>query len=71
MVNIWDYANQLPRVKLLTAMGELFEGKVIAVLDALESDDDQDNMVIEADSGEIKIFYPEEIESIEVLRDRR
>nr|DAK86132.1 MAG TPA: hypothetical protein [Caudoviricetes sp.] len=67
MVNIWDYANQLPRVKLLTAMGELFEGKVIAVLDALESDDDQDNMAVEADSGEIKIFYPEEIESIEVL----
>jgi len=67
MVNIWDYANQLPRVKLLTAMGELFEGKVIAVLDALESDDDQDNIVIEADSGEIKIFYPEEIESIEVI----
>lgn len=67
MVNIWDYANQLPRVKLLTAMGELFEGKVIAVLDALESDDDQDNMAVEADSGEIKIFYPEEIASIEVL----
>lgn len=67
MVNIWDYANQLPRVKLLTVMGELFVGKVIAVLDALESDDEQDNMAIEADSGEIKIFYPEEIESIEVL----
>lgn len=69
MVNIWDYANQLPRVKLLTAMGELFEGKVIAVLDALESNDDQDNMVVEADSGEINVFYPEEIESIEVLDD--
>lgn len=67
MVNIWDYANQLPRVKLLTVMGKLFVGKVIAVLDALESDDEQDNMAIEADSGEIKIFYPEEIESIEVL----
>ncbi len=67
MVNIWNYANQLPRVKLLTAMGELFEGKVIAVLDALESDDDQDNMAVEADSGEIKIFYPNEIESIEVI----
>ena len=66
MVNIWDYANQLPRVKLLTATGE-FEGKVIAVLDALESDDEQDNMAVEADSGEIKIFYPEEIESIKVI----
>lgn len=69
MVNIWDYANRLPRVKILTATGKLFEGKVIAVLDALESNDDQDNMVVEADSGEINVFYPEEIESIEVLDD--
>ncbi len=67
MVNIWDYANQLPRVKLLTVTGKLFVGNVIAVLDALESDDEQDNMVVEADSGEIRIFYPNEIESIEVL----
>lgn len=69
MVNIWDYANRLPRVKVLTATGKSFEGKVIAVLDALESNDDQDNMVVEADSGEIKVFYPEVIESIEVLDD--
>lgn len=69
MVNIWDYANRLPRVKILTATGKSFEGKVIAVLDALESNDDQDNMVVEADIGEINVFYPEEIESIEVLDD--
>jgi hypothetical protein len=69
MVNIWDYANRLPRVKILTATGKSFEGKVIAVLDALESNDDQDNMVVEADSGEINVFYPGEIESIEVLDD--
>ena len=69
MVNIWDYANRLPRLKILTATGKSFEGKVIAVLDALESNDDQDNMVVEADSGEINVFYPEEIESIEVLDD--
>lgn len=67
MVNIWDYANQLPHVRILESSGELFEGKVIAVLDALEADDEQDNMVVEASSGEIKIFYPEEIESVEVL----
>lgn len=67
MVNIWDYANQLPHVKLVTSSGEPFVGKVIAVLDALEADDEQDNMVVEADSGEIRIFYPDEIESIEVL----
>lgn len=67
MVNIWDYANQLPHVKLVTSSGEPFAGKVISVLDALEADDEQDNMVVEADSGEIRIFYPDEIESIEVL----
>lgn len=67
MVNIWDYANQLPRVRLVTSSGELFVGKVIAVLDALESDDELDNMTVEADSGEIRIFYPDDIESIEVL----
>ena len=67
MVNIWDYANQLPRVKLVTSSGKPFAGKVIAVLDALEADDEQDNMVVEADSGEIRIFHPDEIESIEVL----
>lgn len=67
MVNIWDYANQLPYVKLVTSSGEPFSGKVIAVLDALEADDEQDNMVVEADSGEIKIFHSDEIESIEVL----
>lgn len=67
MVNIWDYANQLPRVRLVTSSGESFSGKVIAVLDALESDDELDNMAVEADSGEIRIFYPNDIESIEVL----
>lgn len=67
MVNIWDYANQLPRVRLVTSSGESFVGKVIAVLDALESDDELDNMTVEADSGEIRIFYPEDIESIEVI----
>ena len=67
MVNIWDYANQLPRVRLVTSSGESFTGKVIAVLDALESDDELDNMTVEADSGEIRIFYPEDIESIEAI----
>lgn len=67
MVNIWNYANKLPRVKLVTSSGEPFVGKVITVLDALESDDEQDNMAVEADSGEIRIFYPDEIESVEVL----
>ena len=68
MVNIWDYANALPRVRLRTVSGGRFAGNVIAVLDKLEADDEKDMMVIEADSGEIRWFYPDEIESVEVIR---
>ena len=50
-----------------TSTRKTFDSNGRIVWDALESDDDQDNIVIEADSGEIKIFYPEEIESIEVI----
>ena len=69
MVNIWDYANRLPRVRLVSTRGDQFTGKVVAVLDALEADSEQDNMVVEANSGEIRIFYSDEIESIEVLSE--
>lgn len=69
MVDIWEYANHLPRISLIDANGDKFIGKIIAVMDALEADDEDDNIVVEADSGEIRIFYPDEIESIEVLND--
>lgn len=68
MVNIWDYANALPRIKLKAANGIEFVGNVIMVLDAEEIDGTQDCMDVELDSGEIKSFYPDEIESIEVLK---
>lgn len=67
MINIWEFAKNLPRISLISADGNQFVGKIIAVMDAQEADDDDDNMVVEADSGEIKIFYPNEIESIEVI----
>ncbi len=68
MVNIWEYANALPRVKLKTADGAAIVGKVAMVWDAEELEDAEDSMDIELDSGEIKSFYPDEIESIEVLK---
>ena len=68
MVNIWDYANTLPRIKLKATNGTEYVGDVIMVLDAEEIESIQDCMDIELDSGEIKSFYPDEIESIEVLK---
>lgn len=67
MINIWDYANSHPRVKLTAKSGAVYIGGVIAVWDAVEADDEFDSIVIEADSGGINAFYPDEIESIEVL----
>ena len=67
MVNIWDYANELPRIKLKAINGAELIGNVVAVFDADEIESAQDCIDVELDSGEIKSFYPEDIESIEVL----
>lgn len=67
MVNIWDYANELPRIKLKTVNGTELIGNVVAVFDADEIESAQDCIDVELDNEEIKSFYPEDIESIEVL----
>lgn len=67
MVNIWDYANAKPRVKVVSTNGAVCIGDVIAVLDAEETEWEQDCIDIELDSGGIMSFYPDDIESIEVL----
>lgn len=67
MVNIWDYANSLPRIELLTTEGSKYVGNVLAVLDAEETEDVEDCIDIELDSGEIKSFYQDEIERIEIV----
>lgn len=69
MVNVWDYANTLPRISLKATDGNVYTGRVIYVWDAEETDDTEDSITIEFDSGEIMSFYPDEIESIEVLDD--
>lgn len=69
MVNIWDYANALPCIELLTTFGEKYVGGVLTVLDAEETEDTQDCIDIRLDSGAIKSFYPDEIESIKVLSE--
>lgn len=67
MINIWDYANTHPRIALVATDGKPYIGGVIAVWDAEEAEDEEDSIAIEMDSGEIKSFYPDEIESIEVI----
>lgn len=67
MVNIWDYANARPRIRLEKKDGEVFIGKTYMVWDADESDDTDDSITIEFDSGELRTFYQDEIESIDVL----
>lgn len=70
MVNVWDYANSLPRIRLRGTDRSVYVGQVIYVWDAEETEDTEDSITLEMDSGEIKSFYPDEIESIEVLNDR-
>ena len=67
MVNIWNYDNELPRIKIKTVNGTELIGDVVAVLDSEEIGSTQDCIDVEVDSGEIMSFYPNEIDSIEVL----
>lgn len=67
MVNIWDYANKRPRICLKTKNGAEYIGRTYMVWDAEESDDDRDSITVEMDNGAMKSFYPDEIESIEVI----
>lgn len=67
MVNVWDYANSLPNVRLRTTDKSVYAGRVIYVWDAEETEDTEDSITLEMDSGGIKSFYPNEIESIEII----
>lgn len=69
MVNIWDYANKKPQICVYAKDGNKYIGKTLMVWDAVETESEQDSIDIELRSGEIKSFYPDEIESIEVLND--
>lgn len=64
MVNVWDYANQLPYVTVKTVDGRVFSGGIICVMDMEETDDEEDSLTIEAKSGRITTFLQSEIEQI-------
>lgn len=67
MINIWEYANTHPRIRLVDKKGKQYIGQTLMVFDALEADDEWDSIHIELDSGGIVGFYPQDIYSIEVL----
>ena len=68
MINIWDYANTRPRIRLKTKNGRTFVGDTLMVYDAIETDSEEDSISVELNTGEIASFYPSEISSIEVVR---
>lgn len=68
MVNVWDFAQNLGRVKIKSKDGSIYSGNTIAVFDAEETDDVEDSIVVEFNNGEIRTFRVSEIESIEEIK---
>lgn len=68
MVNIWDYANKRPRIRLETKDGEVYVGDTVMVYDAEETDDEEDSIALALDSGEIVSFFQSEISDIEAVK---
>lgn len=65
MVNVWEYANDLPIVNVIVLDGNSFLGRVVNVIDAEELEENEDYIAVEAESGEIRMFGESEISSIE------
>lgn len=65
MVNIWDFAWNLGKVKIVTNDGQTFIGDTLCVDPAEEADDEEDSITIEMKDGRIIGFHPSEISSIE------
>lgn len=65
MVNVWDFARDLPKVKVTLKDGTVFVGGVIHVSDAEEMEADEDYIDVENQQDGIRMFAESEIESIE------
>lgn len=65
MVNVWDFARDLPKVKVTLKNGSVFVGGVIHVSDAEELETDEDYITVENRQDGIRMFAESEIESIE------
>ena len=65
MVNVWDFARDLPKVKVTLKDGTVFVGGVIHVSDEEEMEAEECYIAVEARDGDIGLFAESEIESIE------
>lgn len=68
MVNIWDFAWKLGKIRIATIDGDSYVGNTICVTDAEEADDNEDSISIEEKTGRILGFYPSEIAKIEMVK---
>lgn len=64
MVNIWEYANKLPKVLLVAKDGKPYVGNIVCVMDCEETEDAEDSVTLEEANGRIRTFLQSEIESI-------
>ena len=64
MINVWTFAEDLPFVEIADVNGVVFKGEIIHISDAEESDGEEDEVVVEALSGEIRIFPVSQISSM-------
>lgn len=65
MANIWDFQGAA-RIRVTCIDGETLEGRVLAVEDAEENEDDtEDSLVLETADGRCIGLFPSEIRKIE------
>ena len=64
MVIIWEYANKLPKVLLVTKDGKACVGNVVCVMDAEETEETEDSLTLEEANGRMRVFYQSEIAEI-------
>ena len=67
MINLWDYANDLPKVIIHKKDGSVISGRTICIWDAEETEDVEDSIALDLDDGGVESVYQSEVESIERL----
>lgn len=68
MVDIWKYANNLPKVLLTVKDGNTYLGNLVCVMDGEETDEAEDSLTLEEENGMIRIFFQSEIADIREQR---
>ena len=64
MINIWEFAEDLPFVEIKDMSGAVFKGGMIHVSDAEEAEAEEDAVIIKIVNGGIRIFPVSQIASI-------